>query len=184
MKYVRKYSKILVFSLLFTSFLKAQNYGINLKDKNWNFEKVEKLHKRSLEGKNNPVLNLPTERLWKRAGDTLEIKFYLFNYLLINRYVFETDDNKIKPGSKVIFQQESMSCGRCAEKIVQLYKSSRKSGFRHIAGNEYLSSYKKKTKLIMIEEEGKETCLTLKFIPMDLNKKVYKKLYKSLPKSN
>jgi len=164
MKYVRKYSKILVFSLLFTSFLKAQNYGINLKDKNWNFEKAE--------------------RLWKRAGDTLEIKFYLFNYLLINRYVFETDDNKIKPGSKVIFQQESMSCGRCAEKIVQLYKSSRKSGFRHIAGNEYLSSYKKKTKLIMIEEEGKETCLTLKFIPMDLNKKAYKKLYKSLPKSN
>jgi hypothetical protein len=36
----------------------------------------------------------------------------------------------------------------------------------------------------MLEEEGKETCLTLMFIPVDLDKKAYKKLYRSLPKSN
>ncbi|MFZ1847167.1 MAG: hypothetical protein WAU12_09665, partial [Saprospiraceae bacterium] len=93
----------------------------------------------------------------------------------------ETSGNKIMPNSKVIYQEESMSCGRCAEKIVKLYNSSAKSGFRHLAGNEYLSSYKKKTKLIMLEEEGKETCLTLMFIPVDLDKKAYKKLYRSLP---
>ncbi|MBK6373999.1 MAG: hypothetical protein IPF67_12750 [Saprospiraceae bacterium] len=96
----------------------------------------------------------------------------------------ETSGNKIMPNSKVIYQEESMSCGRCAEKIVKLYNSSAKSGFRHLAGNEYLSSYKKKTKLIMLEEEGKETCLTLMFIPVDLDKKAYKKLYRSLPKSH
>jgi len=173
----------LFLSLFFIAPSNAQHYGINLKDKNFNYEKVNKLHQRSLEGMNNPILKLPEERMWKRIGDTLEIKFYVLNYLMINRYVFETKDKTILPESRVIFQQESISCGACAEKSVRFYKSSAKSGFRLLGGNEYLSGYDKKTKLIMIEEEGKETCLTLIFIPVNLEKKEYKKLYQSLPKS-
>ena len=67
------------------------------------------------------------------------------------------------PEFRVIFQQESISCDACAEKSVRFLKSYAKSGFRHLGGNEYLQGYDKKTKLIMIEEEGKETCLTLIF---------------------
>ncbi|MBK8747704.1 MAG: hypothetical protein IPM04_07495 [Saprospiraceae bacterium] len=179
---------ILIFTLCLSTvcplIINAQPYGINLKDKEWNYEKVEKFHKRSLEDLNSPIITITKDRIWKRIGDTVEIRYFLLDKIMVSRYAFITKNNKIAPDSKVIFQQASLGCGMCAEKLVQLYKSTQKSGFRHLAGNEYLSSYKKKTKLIMLEEEGKETCLTLMFIPVDLDKKAYKKLYRSLPKSN
>ncbi len=64
---------------------------------------------------NNPILELPDEKIQTWNGDTLKVTFYYFNALSIYQYVFEKIDDKINPESKVIFQQASMGCG-CVQK--------------------------------------------------------------------
>jgi len=175
---------ILIFPLLFnTTSLPSQTAGILLNDSNWNYGKVMEMFESSFTAYNNPILELPDEKIQTWNGDTLKVTFYYFNALSIYQYVFEKIDDKINPESKVIFQQASMGCGLCADKAIKYYKS-RKSKFRPCGDNTFLSSYKQKTRLKMVEENGNPSCLTLTFIPEYLDKKAYKKLYRSLPKSN
>jgi hypothetical protein len=78
------------------------------------------------------------------------------------------------------WQEYVFDCTPCSEKhldeFIRIYK------FREKSGNVYMSEYFTRTEMTVIYTSGDKRCMTVTFRYIDMPKKQYKALYKSLKK--